>query len=200
VVDHLKTQECEEKGSPVSSNDNHIALIFFMLSHYVADGHVPFHCDARPFSEGANLHAHVEEIWDDAVKRLYRIDYDNERFYYEPDGYPLRESNLEAEYQASFLKKVDDSLGNRAFNISYGGKNTNVWDFMSAVCQSSYLLSYCVIPEGNDQTNVTLQNWESLGSLKSDDISIAVLSDAIDSISRIWFRVWRRYLKWKARD
>ena len=52
VIDHLKLQEHEEKGSPVSPSDNQVALILFMLSHYVADAHVPFHCDSRRFSEG----------------------------------------------------------------------------------------------------------------------------------------------------
>lgn len=196
VGDHLKTQECEEKGSPVSANDNQIALILFMLSHYVADGHVPFHCDARRFSEGVDLHGHVEGIWDEAIKHYYRIDKDNERFFYEPTGYPLRASGLDAEYGSSFLKKVDDDQKDRSFNKVFGGKNNNVWDFASAICQYAYLLSYSLIPEGNDHTNVTLDNWRSLSSLPFDSVSAAVLSDAIDSISRIWFRVWQRYLNW----
>jgi len=196
VVDHLKTQECEEKGSPVSANDNQIALILFMLSHYVADGHVPFHCDSRQFSEGENLHGHVEGKWDDAIKLFYRIDEANERFYYEPGGYPLRKSGPDAEYGACFLKKVDDAQKDRAFSKNFGGKNNNVWDFTSAICQYSYLLSYALIPEGYDEKNVTLANWGSLSSLQFDIVSAAVLSDAIDSISRVWFRVWQRYLKW----
>ena len=38
VIDNLKIQEKEEKGSPVSPTDNHVALLMFMLSHYIADG------------------------------------------------------------------------------------------------------------------------------------------------------------------
>jgi len=37
VIDNLKMQESEDKGSSVSPTDNHIALLLFMLSHYVAD-------------------------------------------------------------------------------------------------------------------------------------------------------------------
>jgi hypothetical protein len=203
VIDHLKMQESEDKGSPVSPTDNQIALLLFMLSHYVADAHMPFHCDSRRFSEGKNLHGYIEGKWDDIIRRYYRIDEDNDRFFYDPDGYPLRaleDSRIDQEYQASFLKTVEDVLRDRKFVISWGAKNSNVWDFMSAICQYSYLLSYRFIPEQYNHTNVTLTNWQSLGLISFDDFSVAALSDAIDSIARVWFRVWRKYLKWERKQ
>ena len=200
VIDHLKMQESEEKGSPVAPTDNQIALLLFMLSHYVADAHMPFHCDSRRFSEGIDLHGHIEGEWDGMIRRHYRIDEDNERFYYDPYGYPLRDLSSDQEYQSSFLKTVDDVLHERAFIMSWGAKNKNVWDFMSAICQHSYLLSYYYIPQEYDYTDVTLANWQSLGSITFKDLSVAVFSDAIDSIARAWFRVWRRYKKWERKQ
>jgi hypothetical protein len=201
VVDHLKLQEHEEKGSPVSPSDNQIALLLFMLSHYVADAHMPLHCDSRQFSEGINLHDHIEGEWEKMIKLCYQIDENNERFFYDPVGYPLKEPSKEQEYQSSPLKKVSELLDNREFLISWGGDNQNVWDFMSAICEHSYLLSYCFIPEQYTHTNVTLANWQSLSPtsppLSFEDYSVAVLSDAIDSIARIWLRVWRRYMIWE---
>jgi hypothetical protein len=61
VIDNLKMLEREDKGSPVSPTANHIAILLFMLSHYVADAHMPFHCDSRRFSEGMNFHAYIEQ-------------------------------------------------------------------------------------------------------------------------------------------
>ena len=200
VIDNLKMQESEDKGSPVSPTDNHIALLLFMLTHYIADAHMPFHCDSRRFSEGIDLHGHIEGEWDDMIRRHYLIDDDNERFFYNPGGYPLRDSDTDQEYKSSFLKTVDDVLRDRKFFISWGAKNNNVWDFMSAICQYSYLLSYYFIAEQYDHTNVTMANWESLGGISFDECSVAVLSDAIDSIARVWFRVWRRYLKWERKQ
>ncbi len=200
VVDHLKIQEREDKGSPVSPTDNQVALLLFMLSHYVADAHVPFHCDSRRFSEEMDLHGHVEAEWDDMVRRCYRIDENNERFLYDPDGYPLRDPSSDQEYQASFLKTADDVLRDRKFIISWGTNNSNVWDFMSAICQHSYLLSYCFVPQQYAHTDVTSGNWQSLGSISFEDLSVAVLADAIDSIARVWFRVWRRYAKWERKQ
>jgi len=200
VIDHLKMQESEDKGSPVSPTDNQIALLLFMLSHYIADAHMPFHCDSRGFSEAEDLHGHIEGEWDDMIRRYYQIDEDNERFFYDPYRYPLRDSSSDQEYQSSFLKTVDDVLRERKFIVSYGAKNKNIWDFMSAICQHSYLLSYCFIPQEYDHTNVTLGNWQSLGSISFEDFSVAIFSDAIDSIARVWFRVWRRYKKWERKQ
>ncbi|MBU2471901.1 MAG: hypothetical protein KKF20_05790 [Bacteroidetes bacterium] len=160
IVDNLKIQQSEDKGSPVSPSSNHIALRMFMLSHYIADAHMPLHCDARDFSKGFKLHEVIEESWDKAIKKHFQIDKDNERFFYDPDGYPLRDMKADSDYQASFLRKVDDELAKRDFIIGYGESNNNVLDFMK----------------------------------------IAAFFDAIDSIARIWFRVWRRYLEWKKQN
>jgi hypothetical protein len=47
IVDNLKIQQSEDKGPPVSPSGNHIALRIFMLSHYIADAHMPLQCDSR---------------------------------------------------------------------------------------------------------------------------------------------------------
>jgi hypothetical protein len=201
VVDHLKVQESEEKGSAVSPTDNQVALWLFMLSHYVADAHVPFHCDSRRFSEGADLHGKLEKEWDNEIQEFYGLDRKNERFFYDPRGYPLREPGKEGEYESSYLKKVEDELSERVYTKSasgfFGTGNGNVRDFMGAICQHSYLLSYCFLPAQYDETNVKPEDdWKSLGSLSFEELSIAVLADAIDSIARVWFRAWRRYAIW----
>ncbi len=197
VVDNLKMQESEEKGSPIAPVSNHVATILFMLSHYVADAHVPFHCDSRKFSEGNDIHGLLEEVWDDEILKFYKLDKQNERFFYDPQGYPLLDEKTQPLYKDSFLKKVEDNLSESQFSDSFGTNNKNVWDFMSAICQHSYLLSYLFIPEGYDHTNVTASSWKTLGAINLDDLSVAVLSDAIDSIAKVYFRVWRRYKKWE---
>lgn len=197
VIDNLKMQESEEKGSPIAPTDNHVATLLFMLSHYVADAHVPFHCDSRKFSDGKDVHNKLEKEWDKEIKKYYLIDKTNERFFYNPAGYPLPDKKKEQQYKNSFLKKVEDGLGKRKFSVTWGSKkNKNVWDFMCAICQHSYLLSYMFIPEGRDHTNVSSHNWKGLGSISLEDVTIAVLSDAIDSIAKVYYRIWRKYIKW----
>jgi hypothetical protein len=205
VVDHLKVQESEEKGSAVSPADNQVALWLFMLSHYVADAHVPLHCDSRRFSEKADIHGKMEKEWDEEVQKFYRIDEKNERFFYDPRGYPLMKPGKDREYESSYLKTVEDQLSNRIYTESadgfFGTGNKNVRDFMDAICQHSYLLSYYFVPERYDHTNVKPKDdWKSLGDLSFEELSVAVLADAIDSIARVWFRAWRRYVMWREKQ
>jgi hypothetical protein len=197
VIDNLKMQEKEHKGSPVSPTDNHVALLLFMLSHYVADAHMPFHCDSRRFSEGSNLHADVEEKWDDEIRRYYTIDQARQTFLYNPEGYPLFRSGND--YNHSFLAGVERELEQRPLQITWGSRNSNIWDFMRSVCQYSYLVSHAFIPSEYDETRVTNDNWTSLPGqqLRFEELSEMVLADAIDSIARIWLRVWRKYIKWE---
>jgi hypothetical protein len=200
VVDHLKVQKSERKGSAISPTNNQVALWLFMLSHYVADGHMPLHCDDRKFSEGADIHGEMEGEWDKEIGKYYEIDKSdkrNERFFYDPRGYPLRNQNKEQAYNSSYLKRVEDELSERKFAEEFGTGNSNVGDFAHAICQYSYLFSYYFLPEQYDPTNVTLKNWKFLGGLSFEELSVAVLADAIDSIARVWFRAWRRYARWK---
>jgi hypothetical protein len=200
VIDNLKMQETEAKGSPISPTDNHIAVLLFMLSHYVADAHVPFHCDSRKFSQGDNLHGHIEGLWEKEVQKFHSIDKANERFFYQPNGYPLRKDSNH--FPSSFLALIEEELARRKFQISWGRDNTSTLDFMTAICQYSYLLAHELFPKKYDETSVTLANWQGLPgqNISFEQLSVIVLSDAIDSIARVWLRVWRRYTKWKFRE
>jgi hypothetical protein len=195
VIDNLKMRDTEDKGSSISPTDNHIATCLFMLSHYVADAHMPLHCDGRSFSSLSDIHAEVESDWDKEVRKHFKLDLLNDRFYYNPEGYPLR---TQSDYSQSFLKRVDDGLATRAFSINYGGTNNNVRTYMLAVCQYSYLLSYAFFPPEYNETNVDKNNWKSLPGqlLDFEQLSEVVFNDAIDAIARVWFRVWRRYVDW----
>ena len=97
---------------------------------------------------------------------------------------------------------MDNELKARDFKITWGSRNNNVWDFMRAVCQYSYLLSYSLIPKEYDETNVSRKNWQALKGqeLKYKELSVIAFSDAIDSIARVWLRVWRKYMKWEIKQ
>jgi hypothetical protein len=204
VIDHLKIQEHEDKGSPVSPTSNQVAHLLFMLSHYIADAHVPLHCDNRQFSKGKNMHDKLEKDWEEEILKFYKVDdsdINNKRFYYENE-YPSRKFGPQADYPTSYLKKVEDDLLNRELgkiDTLFGPGNKNVWDFMSAVCQNSYLLSYhFFIPaEIPIPTEAVYQDWKAANKAKSDDLNAVVIADSIDTIARIWLRVWRRYVNWK---
>ncbi|MBO6081449.1 MAG: hypothetical protein J6P46_00290 [Bacteroidales bacterium] len=191
IVDNLKMLKTEEKGCPISPTNNHIAMRFFILSHYVSDCHMPLHCDARSFSSGKNVHAFIEKQWEDAIKKSYKIDKDNERFFYDPDGYPLQVKPTQ------LILDVEDETVNRPYQHSWGTKNKNTWDYMSSVSQYSYLKSYKMIPEEWNDSNLTTEIFQTLdGGVNFDQHSKDIFGDAIDSIARIWLHVWARYRTW----
>jgi hypothetical protein len=199
IVDNAKMQLSEEIGSPVTPTNNHIALRFFMLSHYIADAHVPFHCDSRRFSSGANIHGRMEKKWDDMVRKHFEIDVEHKRFYYDKWGFPLRITSG-AEYESSYLSRSEKELAKRPFQLTYGTKRDKTWDFMSAICQHSYLLSHEFIPTRYDHSSVPTKKWDSIGAISFDDLSVAVFADTIDSIARVWFRAWRKYIRWAKKN
>lgn len=202
VIDHLKIQYSEEKGSPVVPTSNQVAHLLFMQSHYVADAHVPLHCDSRQFSEGKGFHADLEDVWEKQVKNNYKLDTSDEnnpRFVYDGEGYPDKDNE---HFKESYLERVQEELVNRplgSIQSCFTSGNKNVWDFMSAVCQNSYILSYYFfkpeevgIPEQAD-FNV----WENAHADDLQELSFSVLADAADSVARVWLRSWRRFRQWK---
>jgi hypothetical protein len=194
IIDNFKMQESEDKGSPISPTDNHVATVFFMLSHYIADAHMPLHCDSRAFSNESNIHAHIEHEWDEAMRDCYFIDFDNERFFYDPDGYPLKTDNN------AVVDWLEQEIIDRPFSLSWGTGNSNVWDFMKAITQYSYLTADKMIPENYTPENLDWDTFKSLDTGYSfDDYSKYLLIDSIDSIAKVWLRVWNKYQKWMSR-
>ena len=191
IVDNFKILHREEKGCPIAISVNHIAMRFFILSHYVADCHMPLHCDHRPFSDESGIHGAIEKRWEDNVKKSYKIDTDNNRFYYDPDGYPLPLS------PRPLMQAVEQEVVSRPYTHGWGTNNKSTWDYMSAVSQYSYLFAYHLIPE--DFTNTRTFNEfldETEWGQHFDDYSLMIFADAIDSIARIWLHVWIKYRDW----
>lgn len=191
IIDNFKMLFREEKGCPIATSGNHIAMRFFILSHYIADCHMPLHCDSRSFSNEKNIHGAIEKKWEDYITKAYKIDKDNNRFFYDPDGYPLPLK------ESDFTTNVENEIATRKYIHAWGGKNNNVWDFMSAVSQYSYLFSYFLIPKDFSNTQ-SMQEFteETEWGRYFETYSAMIFSDAIDAIARIWLHIWIKYTDW----
>lgn len=191
IIDSFKMLRMEERGNPISPSNNHIAMRFFILSHYIADCHMPLHCDCRAFSSGENIHGFIESEWDKQVKKSYQIDTANERFFYDPAGYPLQKKIT------PLMQQVEEDLVNREYLHPWGTGNKNTWDYMSALSEYSYLMAYRMIPEQYDEKNLTKELYQTTEEWQHfEEYSRYIFSDAIDSIARVWLHVWARYRKW----
>ena len=191
IIDNFKMLFREEKGCPIATSGNHIAMRFFILSHYIADCHMPLHCDSRSFSNEKNIHGAIEKKWEDYITKAYKIDKDNNRFFYDPDGYPLPLK------ENDFTTNVENEIATRKYIHAWGGKNNNVWDFMSAVSQYSYLFSYFLIPKDYSNSQ-SMQEFteETEWGRNFETYSTMIFSDAIDAIARIWLHIWIKYTDW----
>ena len=203
VRDMMLIKGNEEKGSPIMFNDNQIALNFLMFSHYIADGHVPPHSDARDFYSPPTIHPDMEEFWDKEVEKYYKFDKGKGVFVYDDRGYPEFRSGKEGEFKESFLSKAFKRLDQRAWDPSakavLGKGNKNAWDYMVATCFVSYLVSTWFVPE------MTKEEYKKLKILKDPvyknkliQLSEHVFADAIDSIALLWILAWDSLHKLKA--
>ena len=191
IIDNFKILRMEERGCPLSTTNNHIAMRFFILSHYIADCHMPLHCDCRSFSSGANIHGFIESEWDKQVRKSYDIDIPNNRFFYDPTGYPLQTK------PTPLVQAVEEEIISREYLHPWGVGNNNTWDYISAVSEYSYLMAYRLIPAEYDEKNLTKEVYRnSEAYARLEEYSRAIFCDAVDSIARVWLHVWARYRSW----
>lgn len=191
IVDSLKMQFLESKGNPVSPTNNHIAIRFFILSHYIADCHMPLHCDSRKFSDGADIHALIEKDWEDKVLESYELDGPNLRFFYDPQGYPLKKTEINP-----LLKSIEEAIESVPLIYEWPDGSGNAWDYMSNLSHYSYYMAYLMFPDGFSMSTSTKTFKASETFKKLDEYSYAILFDAIDSIARIWLHAWHRFVDW----
>ena len=191
IVDNFKMLHKEERGCPITTTGNHIAMRFFILSHYVADCHMPLHCDSRPFSDEKGIHGAIEKKWEDQVKKSYKIDTANNRFFYDPNGYPLPLK------PTPLMQAVEEEIGSRHYLHTWGVRNSSTWDDMSGASQYSYLFSNYLISMDFSNTQGMDEFMEQTEwGQHFDDYNKMIFSDAIDSIARIWLHVWMKYTGW----
>ncbi|TES95860.1 hypothetical protein E3J85_01645 [Patescibacteria group bacterium] len=212
IRDMVLIKKKEPKGSDIMFNDDQITLYFLMLSHYLADAHVPPHCDSRDFYGPSTIHPDMEKYWDDEIKKFYDFDKKRGVFDYDIDGAPelIKDEKKQKQFSKSFLYDVIAELSKRKWTLKkakskladqkvLGENNKKVYDYVKAVCFVSYLISTDFIPD-----DVPEDKYQKIKILedpkyknKLNQISVNVLADAIDSISLVWLLTWDKYNKLK---
>lgn len=192
LVDSFKILYSEGYGSPITPSCNHIAMRFFILSHYIADAHMPLHCDARSFANKNEVHAFIEDMWDKQVRQSYRIDENNNRFFYDPEGYPLKNE------MTPLIRYVEEELERREFIWAWGAGCRNTWDYMSGITQYSFLLSRDLVPDDRKPEDITTEYYRTSEAFTGhfEEYSRIILADAVESIAKVWLHAWVRYRDW----
>lgn len=163
------------------------AMIFWMASHYIADAHMPFHCDNRALASTAKqkTHCDVEALWGEQVARLFHA---KEILDKEPDI-------ILGTKPPSGSKFTDIDFGQ---NLAPLKNNGDPWKEAVYICRASFATSFALVPSSiatvdDQKTEVSLQDILSAGICGEDcfwQISRAIMADAADAIARFWQDAW----------
>jgi len=164
-----------------------IAVMLWMMSHYIADGHMPFHCDNRALASTSKQknHSAVEELWGKQVPDIFH---------------------------ANTILKMDDSAilgakppaGSKFAAIDFGRdigplKNGgDPWKEAVYICRASFAASFAFVPPtlaavDDDNTKVCMNDImgnSCCGEACFWEISEAIMADSVDAIARFWQDAW----------
>jgi hypothetical protein len=189
----------EQKVKDLSQSPNfsarQIALVFFMLSHYISDAHMPLHCDLRDASVPKTvrgkrvgrrlpekLHPSIEEEW---------------------EGYfPLkRDLALSSQTKESVsdivLKKMPKNSPIRIDTDKRYGLGTKLvlpagdeWTEMIFVTRTSFAVAREWIKEPYKDAKAFIK---AKGKEEFEDVTNRIFHDAVQSVAMVWYKAWKRY-------
>ena len=169
-----------------------VAVMLWMTSHYVADAHMPFHCDNRKLaatSSGKNAHGNMEDLWGKQVPALFRANTILAASVDDILAAPLPDGS---EFAGVVPAKVIPALKS-------GG---DPWVEAVSICRASFALSFALVPPNkapvDDQhTDFALEDIVDGFCGKEDfwKISRAIMQDAALAIAMFWRDVWADFVK-----
>lgn len=182
IQDALKKKE-QLLGVPevLRARPEQIALYAFMLSHFPADAHMPCHTDGRTL---ALYNKKLHERWEKHIDKMV------ESF---PD-----DKAIAGEAPKALLDKAE-----RAFPLDLPHEipalgNDDVWSYLIQVCRGSFALSCVAAPldafpfESDEAPSFDDIFAGDDGKTMLNDMTLAILSDAVLDVAMIWKNVWKK--------
>lgn len=171
------------------SSPRDIAMMLWMLTHYIADAHMPFHSDNRALASTADqdTHCDIEKLWGEQVPELFKA---------KTILGTGRAKILAAELPAgSKLAGLDYGAGIKPLK---NGGSGDPWEEAVYICRASFATSFAWVPPAisavDDKTaKVSLDDILSdnfCGEERFWQISRAIMTDAVNAIARFWQDVW----------
>ncbi|MFQ5887942.1 MAG: hypothetical protein ACE5HY_04520 [Candidatus Hydrothermarchaeales archaeon] len=190
LMKDLAKQKIKDLSLSPNFSARQIAMMFFMVSHYICDAHMPLHCDLRDRSMDNvgrrlpdTLHPSIEKKWEEsfpAKKTLAIHDYTT-------DTLDDIVSKLPDESLIELDSNQDYALSER---ITKPKKNE--WDEMVNICRVSYAFSREWISQPHNNTDDLIQDTGEDEFKKATNF---IFHDAVESVARIWCKAWTIYTK-----
>lgn len=178
-----------------------IAITLFMVSHYIADAHMPLHCDYRDYTRPKKvrpipprLHPSIEEEWEKSFPKERIIEIGK----YSKSSVDDIVLNLP---KNSIIRIDKEEKYKLSASINGLKKSDNdVWKEMVNICRVSYALSQNWINKENTENKKL--GYDDVRELikrkgKEDfaDITNRIFHDSVESVARIWLLVWGKFIK-----
>jgi hypothetical protein len=184
---HRSSKELQNADPKVLTAPDQAALYFMMLSHFIADASMPFHCDARPLaSYGKGLHEKLEEHWAQGVNPIF--------------GDDLRQAGKSPDQLLDTARKAYS-------NISFPGRipvirdGRDVWTEMVDVCRGSFALASIIVPRDEvDYGSDTTKEFDEVFDRNTrpgflDKVTEVALHDAVLNTAMVWKDIWLDFTK-----
>ncbi len=166
-----------------------IAMNLWMASHYIADAHMPFHCDNRALASTAaqKTHGAIEDEWGKQVPKTFHSSKILKMPREDILAVPLPDGSQFARL------KLGDTLGPLE-------NNGDPWLESIYICRASFAVSFALVPHtvapvDDKKTKVGLSDIlaakkECCGEARFWEISRGIMTDAANAIARFWQDAW----------
>jgi hypothetical protein len=161
-----------------------IALGFFLVSHYICDGHMPLHCDLRDYGKAPmrripkTLHPSIEEEWEEHFPTKEDITL-HDYITCSIDDVVVRKMPKDSIIEID--KKAKYSLSDRPPKMK-----KNEWDEMVSICRTSFAVSRKWI-------NDSYKKADDMPEPEFKEVTNFIFHDAVESVARVWLKIWERF-------
>jgi hypothetical protein len=168
-----------------------IAMTLWMVSHYIADAHVPFHCDHRGLAAAKKqTHCDIEDTWGKQVPSVF-------------------DCNTILKMPAADILAAPLPDGSEFAKVKFGAtlsafRDGDPWLESVYICRASFAASFALVPPDaakvdDQKTKVSLKqildDTKVCGEARFWDISRAIMADAANAIARFWKGAWCDFVK-----
>lgn len=190
----IKSKGAETIAKDFLYSPRNIAMTLWMTSHYIADSHMPFHCDNRALASTSkqDTHGEVEDIWGKQVSNL---------FHSKEILKQTSEEILETKPpEGSEFAAID--FGNEINSLKNNG---DPWKEAVYICRASFAVSFALVPPDvsavdDQETKVGLNDIlkkDICGEVFFWNLSRAIMADAASAIAMFWQDAWVDFTKEK---
>ena len=186
----ISAQKLKSLSFSPNFSARHIALSFFLLSHYISDAHMPLHCDFRDFNGrhskrrlSVKLHPSIEEKWegcfpDKDILTLHKYS-------------KISIDTAVAKLPKGSLIKLDT---NKKYALSTTKRQLSAVKHneereMNYVARVSYAVARKWIDKSCKDANQLIGKDPE----KFKEVTNFIFHDAVECVARIWLKAWEKF-------